>query len=73
MALLAPKNAVPPLAALALSSPPLGTAFGAKDARTAANDVTAAEAPSANDNPLSIILIGMAFFFAVTAAVIALG
>jgi hypothetical protein len=67
------KLAVRPLAALAASSSPLRTGFGSKGARTAANDDAAAQAPSADRNPLWIIPIGMACFFAVAAAVIALG
>jgi len=67
------KPARPLLAALAASSPPLRTGVGSKDARTAANDAAAAESPSADRNPLWIIPIGLAGFFAVAAAVIALG
>jgi hypothetical protein len=67
------KLAVPPLAALAASSSPLRTGFGSKGARAAANDDAAAEVPNADRNPLWIIAIGMACFFAVLAAVIALG
>jgi hypothetical protein len=42
------------------------------DARTAANDDAAEATPSAIDNPLWIIAIGMAFFFGGAAAVMAL-
>ena len=72
MTLSAAKLAGPLPAALATSSPPLGTAFGSKDARTAANDA-AGEARSADRDPLWIIPIGMACFFAAAAAVTALG
>jgi hypothetical protein len=64
------KLAVPLLAA---SRPTLGTRFGSKGARTAANDDAAAQASSADRNPLWIIPIGMACFFAVAAAVMMLG
>lgn len=58
---------------IAGSCPTLGTGLDSQGARTAANDDAAAEAPSLDRNPLWIIPIGMACFFAVTAAVIALG
>jgi hypothetical protein len=58
---------------LAASCPTVGTGFGSKGARTAANDDVAAEASSADRNPLWIIVIGMACFFAVAAAVMTLG
>jgi hypothetical protein len=73
MELTTAKHAVPPLAALAASNPTLVTGLGYKGARTAANDDGAAEASSANRNPLRIIVIGMACFFAVAAAVLTLG
>jgi hypothetical protein len=66
-------HAVPPLAALAANSSALRTGFGSKGARAAANDDAAAETSSADRNPLWVIAIGMVCFFAVTAAVIALG
>jgi hypothetical protein len=69
----AAKPAGPLLAALAASSPPSVTGFGSTDARTAANDDAAAEAPSTDRNPLWIIVVGMACFFAVAAAVMGLG
>jgi len=60
---------------LAASAATLATEFGSQGARTAANDDdadAAAESPDAERNPLWIIPIGMACFFAVAAAVIAL-
>jgi hypothetical protein len=54
----------------------LGTRLGSQGARTAANDDdadAAADSPDADRNPLWIIPIGMACFFAAAAAVIALG
>ena len=64
------KHAAPLLAA---SYPTLGTGLGSKGARAAANDDAAAEVPNADRNPLWIIAIGMACFFAVAAAVMMLG
>jgi hypothetical protein len=61
---------------LAASGPSLGTRLGSQGARTAANDDdadAAADSPDADRNPLWIIPIGMACFFAAAAAVIALG
>jgi hypothetical protein len=63
------KLAAPLLTASCLAAQ---TRLGSEDARTAANDDAAAGAPSAERNPLWIIVIGMACFFAVTAAVITL-
>jgi hypothetical protein len=53
---------------LAASCSTLGTGFGSKGARTAANDDAAAQASSADRNSLWIILIGMACIIAVAAA-----
>jgi hypothetical protein len=66
-------NLAEPLPALAASNLPLVTGLGSRAARTAANDAVAAEASDANHNPLWIIVIGMACFFAVMVAVMALG
>jgi hypothetical protein len=67
------KLAGPLLVALAASGPSLVTGLGSTGACTAANDDDAAQASGADGNPLWIILIGMACFFTVAAAVMALG
>ena len=61
---------------LAASGAALQTELGSQGAYSAANDDdadAAAESPDADRNPLWSIPIGMACFFAVAAAVIALG
>jgi hypothetical protein len=61
---------------LAASGATLATELGAQGAHTAANDEdadAAAESPDADRNPLWIIPIGIACFFAVAAAVLTLG
>jgi hypothetical protein len=57
---------------LAANYPAMETRFGSKDARIAANDDAADAADNAHRNPLWIIVAGMACFFTVAAAVIAL-
>jgi hypothetical protein len=67
------KYAEAPLLAPAASNPPLVTALGSRAYRRAANDDVAAEASDAHHNPLWIIVIGIACFFASVVAVMALG
>ena len=66
------KFARPQVGASAASSAPFVTQRGSRDTRTAANDATVAEPSTADGNPLRIIQIGMACFFTVAAAVMAL-
>jgi hypothetical protein len=66
------KPAKPVLTAPAASSVTFVKGLGSRAADTAANDAAAAEPSSADGNPLWIIPIGMAYFFAVAAAVMAL-
>ena len=60
----------------AASTLAVASGLGSQGARTAANDDdadAAAESPDADRSPLWILPIGMACFFAVAAAVMALG
>jgi hypothetical protein len=54
------------------AAPTLPVTVSVTDARSAANDDSATTVPNDLRNPLWIIAIGMAWFFGITAAVIAL-